>query len=69
MVVSQLTIEAILGLDFMRRNNVFIDLGETTMKISQEATISIEQSCLPKYVDGVSNLCFEQSIRLTPLSD
>ena len=60
-VVSQLTIEAMLGLDFMRRDNVSIDLGETKMKIGQEAPISIEQSCLPKYVDGVSNLCLEQS--------
>ena len=38
-VVSQLTIEAMLGLDFMRRDNVSIDLGEAKMKIIQEAPI------------------------------
>ena len=68
-VVSPLTTEAILGLDFMRQYNVSIDLGNAELDIGKSGPIPIKQPDLAKSVAGIGRVCLEKSIKLPPFSE
>ena len=66
-VVSPLTTVAILGLDFMRKHKVTIDLGKAEINIGREDPITIHQHNQSPHVLG--SVCLLDSVRFPPLSE
>ena len=64
-VMSPLTTEAILGLDFMKKHKVTIDLGKAEINIGREDPITIHQHNQSPHVLG--SVCLLDSVRLPPL--
>ena len=66
-VVSPLITEAILGLYFMRKHKVIIDLGKAEKSIGREDPITIHQHNQSPYILG--SVFLLDSVRLPPLSE
>ena len=66
-VVSPLITEAILGLDFMRKHKVTIDMGKAEINIGREDPIIIHQPNQSPHVLG--SVCLIDSVKLPRLSD
>ena len=65
-MVSPLSTEAILGLDFMRKHKVTIDLGKAEINIGREDPITIQHNQSPHVLGSA---CLLDSVRLPPLSE
>lgn len=67
-VVSPLTTEAILGLDFMRKNEVSLDLGKGKLVVGNKSPVPIcpRDSTSPR---GVGSVRTSQTVRLPPFSE
>ena len=66
-VVSPLTTEAILGLDFMRKHKDTIDLGKAEINIGREDPITIHQHNQSPHILG--SVFLLDTVRLPPLSE
>ena len=66
-VVIPLTTEAILGLDFMKKNEVTVDLGKGQIFIGKQPTVQIHQK--PRFLSQAVSVCIKESIRLPPFSE
>ena len=67
-VVSPLTTEAILGLDFLQKNEVTIDAGRCTMQMGKQGSIKMYQNSLA-CADGVGLVSLVDSLTLEPRSE
>ena len=66
-VVSPLTTEAILGLDFMKKHKLTIDLEKAEINIGREDPITIHQPNQSPHVLG--SICLIDGVKLPPLSE
>ena len=67
-VVSPLTTEAILGLDFQKKYGATIDVGRCMMQMGTQATIRMCQSP-PSCADGVRVVSLMDSLTIAPCSE
>ena len=65
--VNQLNTEAILGLDFMMKHKITIDLGKAQININREGPITIHQPNQSPHV--ISSVCLIDCMKLPPLSE